>query len=176
MEKTCSKCNLLLSLESFGKHKKGKLGRNSECKSCQSKREKIYKDTHKLETQEYNSQYNILNKEKKWKQCAEISKRKYSTDPIYRFKSNVRTHINVRLKNFLQKKKGKTLDYIGCDWPTYINHLESQFTPKMNWKNYGKYWEVDHILPLSKGGSFHYTNTQPLTVKENRKKFNKIIT
>ena len=40
----------------------------------------------------------------------------------------------------------------------------------MNWDNYGSYWEIDHIKPLSKGGSFHYTNTQPLTVKENRRK------
>ncbi len=34
--------------------------------------------------------------------------------------------------------------------------------------------EIDHIHPLSKEGSFHYTNTQPLTVKDNRIKSNKI--
>ena len=75
----------------------------------------------------------------------------------------MRSHINVRLKNYLKNKKGKTLDYIGCNWETYIDHLESQFTDKMNWENYGDVWEVDHILPISKGGTFHYTNTQPLT-------------
>lgn len=26
-------------------------------------------------------------------------------------------------------------------------HLESQFTPEMNWNNYGEYWEIDHIIP-----------------------------
>ena len=43
----------------------------------------------------------------------------------------------------------------------------------MNWDNYGEYWEIDHIYPLSKGGSFHYINTQPLTVLENQIKSNK---
>ena len=45
----------------------------------------------------------------------------------------------------------------------------------MNWDNYGSYWEVDHIIPLSKGGSFHYSNTQPLTIRENREKSDRII-
>ena len=44
----------------------------------------------------------------------------------------------------------------------------------MNWDNYGKMWEIDHIFPLSRGGSFHYTNTQPLTILENRTKSNNI--
>ena len=44
----------------------------------------------------------------------------------------------------------------------------------MNWNNYGTYWEIDHIYPISKGGSFHYINTQPLTVLENQVKSNKI--
>ena len=63
---------------------------------------------------------------------------------------------------------------MGCNYETYKQHLESLFTDEMNWGNYGDYWEIDHILPLSKGGSFHYTNTQPLTVLENRKKGNKL--
>jgi 5-methylcytosine-specific restriction endonuclease McrA len=46
----------------------------------------------------------------------------------------------------------------------------------MNWDNYGVDWEVDHIHPLSKGGSFHYTNTQPLTIEENRSKGDKLLT
>jgi hypothetical protein len=32
----------------------------------------------------------------------------------------------------------------------------------MNCENYGEVWEVDHIIPLSKEGSFNYKNTQPL--------------
>jgi 5-methylcytosine-specific restriction endonuclease McrA len=53
-----------------------------------------------------------------------------------------------------------------------LSYLESQFTTDINWENYGIYWEIDHIKPLSKGGSFHYTNTQPLTISENLSKSN----
>ena len=44
----------------------------------------------------------------------------------------------------------------------------------MNWENWGIYWEIDHIIPLNKGGTFHFSNTQPLTITNNRKKSNKI--
>lgn len=175
MEKDCTKCGVSKSLDKFRKHKNGKFGRNSECKECQAIREKKYKDSHKKQISEYNIKWNEANREYTREYAKSYSKQRYQTDPIYRFKSNMRTHLNVRLKNYLKNKKGKTLDYIGCDWKTYINHLESQFTSKMTWDNYGKYWEVDHILPLSKGGSFHYTNCQPLTITENRSKYNKIL-
>lgn len=36
-------------------------------------------------------------------------------------------------------------------------------------------YEVDHIIPLSKGGKHHENNLQYLTIAENRKKGNKII-
>lgn len=36
-------------------------------------------------------------------------------------------------------------------------------------------YEVDHIIPLSKGGKHHENNLQYLTISENRRKGNKII-
>jgi hypothetical protein len=62
-------------------------------------------------------------------------------------------------------------------------YLESKFTPEMSWDNYGTYWSIDHIYPLSKFNleckeeqlkAVHYTNLQPLPVIENIKKSNKI--
>lgn len=35
--------------------------------------------------------------------------------------------------------------------------------------------EVDHIIPLSKGGLHHEDNLQYLTIRENRRKYNKIL-
>ena len=60
------------------------------------------------------------------------------------------------------KNQSHSIEYLGCSWDVFYKHIEKQFLPEMNWENYGKIWEVDHIKPLSKGGSFHYTNTQPL--------------
>jgi 5-methylcytosine-specific restriction endonuclease McrA len=177
MEKICTKCKINKSLDMFNKHKHGKLGITSECKICQAQREKKYKDSRKEKTKLYNSSYNSLNEESIKEYAKIYSKNRYNTDILYRFKSNMRSHINVRLKNFLKNKKGKTLDYLGCSWDFFINYLESQFTPEMNWGNYGSkgYWEIDHIVPLSKGGSFHYTNCRPLSIIENRKKGNKLL-
>ena len=49
----------------------------------------------------------------------------------------------------------------------------------MTWDNYGTYWEVDHIKPLSLCDAFEeawqLSNLQPLTCSENRSKGNKYV-
>lgn len=84
----------------------------------------------------------------------------------------LRNDINRRLKS---KNKSKKIELLGCSIEEWVVHLEQQFDTHMSWDNYGKggYWEVDHIVPLSKGGSYHYTNTRPLNTKENQKKGNR---
>jgi len=47
-------------------------------------------------------------------------------------------------------------------------------TIKTIYANCPEGYEVDHIIPLSKGGKHHESNLQYLTVSENRKKSNKI--
>lgn len=54
----------------------------------------------------------------------------------------------------------------------------------MTWDNYGKYWEIDHKIPIQWGNPtieqvarrLHYTNTQPLSKKENLEKGNRYVT
>lgn len=74
---------------------------------------------------------------------------------------------------------------LGCDRKTFIAHIESQFTDYMNWDNYTKYWEYDHILPLMEivDGKYisqdeikrrmHYKNIRPLPIAENQAKGNR---
>lgn len=81
----------------------------------------------------------------------------------------------------------------GYHWEKLVNytlndlkrHLESKFTIWMNWDNYGSYWQIDHIKPVS---SFSYktfndsdfkkcwslSNLQPLEKEINFLKHNKI--
>ena len=81
-------------------------------------------------------------------------------------------------------EKHSSFRYCGADIETVMKHIESQFKGGMEWKNRGKYWSIDHIIPLSSGNLSdekdvlrlcHYTNLQPLTVEENSRKFNKIL-
>ena len=92
-------------------------------------------------------------------------------NPDYILKDNVSHYIRRVLDG---GKSGSYKKYLGCDIEDYKQYLEQKFTDKMNWDNYGAYWEIDHIIPTSKGGSFHYSNTQPLSVTENRSKSDKI--
>ena len=98
-------------------------------------------------------------------------KNKRETDINFKLLHNIRVRINKAVK-FVIKESSAT-EYLGCEIDFYRNYIEDLFTKEMSWDNYGE-WEIDHILPVSKGGSFHYTNTQPLWLKDNREKSNKI--
>ena len=158
--KTCTSCNQTLLLENFNKQKGGRFGKSSECKSCLKERNKDWRE----------------NKNgKKWEN--QWMKNKKKTDPLFKLKYITRLRVNEVLKRDNITKKHSGLKYLGCDLKTYKDHLESKFTLEMNWGNHGVYWEVDHIKPLDLIQNekdcfkyFHYLNTQPLTISENRKK------
>ena len=68
------------------------------------------------------------------------------------------------------------IKHIGCTKEEFKAHIESQFVEGMSWDNWTvDGWHLDHIIPLSKGGTNHYTNLQPLWAKDNLSKSNKII-
>lgn len=95
-------------------------------------------------------------------------------DLEFRIIQNLRTRIWNAVNDYQYKKKDKTIEELGCSIQDFFVYLGQQFTTDMNWDNYGVYWEIDHTIPLSKGGSFHYTNTKPMTISANRSKGNRI--
>ena len=53
----------------------------------------------------------------------------------------------------------------------FKNHMESQFEfGKYGWFNWVTVWEIDHIVPLCKGGEHSVSNLQILTKHDNRSK------
>jgi hypothetical protein len=82
-----------------------------------------------------------------------------------------------------KESKVKIIEYLCCDISTYRKYLEDQFVDGMTWENYGKVWDIDHIVPIKYQNPtveeimkrLHYTNTQPLWKKINNSKGNRFI-
>lgn len=96
---------------------------------------------------------------------------------------NIKGRIYNSIKSYKGRKKALTIDLLGMNILEYKKYLSDRFTSKMNWDNYGTYWEIDHIIPVSlfnlndenqQRQAFHYTNTQPLTIEKNRAKRNRV--
>ncbi len=119
---------------------------------------------------EKNKEYLPIKKEK--------IKMKRKTDKNFQISEILRSKINKVLKN----KKTSYQKYIGCDVTFLKLWLEFRFDEFMNWDNLGTYWQIDHILPISRFDfsneknkyiCFNWTNLQPLHKVENRIKTNK---
>lgn len=166
----CNKCNQEKDIKDFYKsnHPSHVQGYITPCKEClkNQQKNKYTGEYHKNRLQNLTSEQ----KQQRTQQLTENA-RKRRKDPKTRLKEALRTRIYNSMRN---NKTQTTLEYLGCSIDQYKKHLESQFTSEMTWDNWGTYWEIDHIIPLSKGGTFHFSNTQPLSITENRKKSNKI--
>lgn len=148
---------------------------------------------------EKRKQYWNDNKVKLNQKQYERKKKRLLTDPLFKFKSNIRSLI---FNSFYRKgfvKKSKSFEILGCSFEEFCTHIESLWSHPnnldengnvwMNWNNRGLYngtpnygWDIDHIIPVSVGMTEedviklnHYTNLQPMCSYYNRDvKINKV--
>lgn len=156
------------------------------CKSCHKIKRDLYYINNKSSKIQYASDYRKSNLDKVKNTVNNYYKARRKTDVLFNLKESLRGRIYHGLKSYLKEGKStNSTQLLGCDMKTWKSHLESLFTPEMNWDNYGKnkYWEIDHIMPVdsfdltqeeNQKSCFHYTNTQPLTILQNQQKSNKI--
>ena len=123
---------------------------------------------------------NILKiKNKKWKKEKDYYKKRRKNNLSYKLITNLRSRNS---KIFRGKIKNlSTKESLECTPEFLQQHLIRQFNSKMTVENYGKYWHIDHIIPISSGKTVeeihklnHYTNLQPLEKIENIRKGAKI--
>jgi len=104
-------------------------------------------------------------------------RKRRKTDPVFKLRMNLRSRLRAGLK--AGGRSPRLLRLIGCTWEDLLKHIESQFTDKMSWDNYGSYWHLDHIIPLAAfdlnnaehlNACCHWTNLQPLEKSENLRK------
>ena len=182
----CRKCKQDKAIEDFPKHKTSRLGVEKQCKKCKSKNgcrwQLENKDKRRTIYQKYNdSEYGKLKREEYYTNNKErIIKRvrKYTNDRpwIKAWRSTLRN----TLTRMRQNKETSSVELLGYSLTELRIHLESKFTDKMNWNNYGTEWVVDHIKPVSKFNKdtdikivCALENLQPLNKLENLRKYNK---
>jgi hypothetical protein len=203
--KKCSKCKEILSIDNFYTRNDTACGYASQCKRCEALRKakpletlkvkgtRLNTETHKwcpscqslLVKSCFNKnliQPSGLTTECKKCRCKREIKRR-NEDKEYKLRTNVSRAIRKMLSG--KQKSGSCMTYLPFTLKQLKEHLESQFDEKMNWDNYGSYWDIDHIYPQSllqydsmQHENFFKTwkleNLQPLSKIENIKKSNKI--
>lgn len=195
--KKCNKCGSVTN--SFSKCAANRDGLQNKCTKCDKQYKKEHRDDPILKNKNsiYNKQYYEDNKEqelarqKLWREDNPEYPGKYKAerrknDPIFRLTDNIRNRFRQWLNGF--KKDKRTFEYINCTKEELFAHLESLFydNPEtgepMTWENYGL-WEIDHKYPLSRFDPTSETdmylawrkeNLQPLWVKDNRSKGNRL--
>lgn len=126
-------------------------------------------------------------KQKIWIKNNITKVRLYGLKSYYKNKKNPKFILNIMIKRNMHKRlklQYKETNYIPklkYDINILKNHLEKQFTSEMNWENYGTYWDIDHVIPLSwfktqeqiinKGWAIN--NLQPLESSLNASKKNR---
>jgi len=85
-----------------------------------------------------------------------------------------------RVRSEIGSGKGYS-DFLGCSIEFLQKWFEFNFDIDNDyyWDNFGKYWEIDHVIPCyhfdmenidDVRKCFHWTNTKPLSVSKNRSK------
>jgi hypothetical protein len=213
-EKTCKTCNETKDINEFHKQSSSADGYRNKCKTCRhaesidnkdkkteynklyysSKKTEIlqnnknYRDTNKDSIKEQKKKYREINADHikmKMKEYLPIRKKKIKdrrkTDMTFRISEVYRSKFNRAIK----RSNEKSTKFLGCTKEHLLKWLESQFDNNITWDNYGKFWHIDHIIPISffdlkkeneQKICFNWKNLQPLEGKENLSKSNKILT
>jgi len=162
--KICNKCKIPQENNYFSNNKNSPDGKEPRCKLCT----KQYKNSIKEQQKLYFKKYNIINRKRKtiYSNIYKSNKRKNNIQ--FRISDNLRSRFFKAINSNSKSKSIITL--LGCSVIEFKLYLEQQFINKMDWNNYGKIWEIDHIKPCSKFDltkleeqqkCFHYTNLMP---------------
>lgn len=181
----CKKCNLEKDSKACKNCKKlYDQKRFQEKREEIIKRQKIYDASHKENIEQYQASWYQKNKLAVLAKHRIYKKEKYASNIIFKLHVNCSSSIYQAMKS--AKNGSSILKFLPYTMEELKIHIENQFDNKMNWNNYGSYWQIDHIypqslLPYSSMTDENFvkcwslSNLRSLEASANRKKFNKII-
>lgn len=164
----CNICKVNQPLLNFHKSKRSKGGYFITCKTCQN-----------IKRTNRNKQPDTYIKEKEYRKknihkTRNRQKFRYNFDVSFRLRQVIRSRFKQAI--LISYKQTSVIDLLGCTIDFARQWLEYQFTDKMSWNNYGKYWHIDHVKPCcafdlkhieEQKACFNWKNIRPLSAKEN---------
>lgn len=197
--KICKICKVEKELTEFNPASKykDKIYYRGECKKCNLEKQSsdqsaqikyrnsehgaaiksAYKKTDKYKA--YQKEYDKVREQTPARKLSKYTyiKNRLKEDPFYRLRLNVRNRLRGAMKVKNWHKDNHFSQYIGCKLDELKLHIQNQFSPEMNWENYAKVWEVDHIKALGFAKNeeeiyalCHYANLKPILIQDHKDK------
>lgn len=143
--KKCKKCGIEKTLNDFRP-------KRAMCKDCEREYGRNYNKEHKDKRRAWHennyarhSELNANNYQKHKNEINDTLKFRYHNDTCYQIHKRSQASLQYIIRRIREGtyEKGTRYDTFAC-W------FEYNFTEEMNWDNYGKYWDIDHVVPVSK--------------------------
>lgn len=160
--KSCSTCKQIKPLECFGKDKRASTGFKSQCKECEKKYRAVSEknrdpEKKRVHAKQYRETHKDIEKARlqKWKiENPEKYKAYHTRTKLKNRCTTVDFDEDITLEK-LYNRAGGICSLCGgrCDYDDYI-FKDTTFIAG------NKYPSIDHITPLSKGGSHMWNNVQ----------------
>ncbi len=140
----------------------------------------VYRATRRTHLRNLHKQWRKNNPERNLLHRLKYDRKRAAHDINFRLRLRLRNRVYQAMRGL--DRASSTVKLLGCSLEDFKLYIESKFEIGMNWDNYGSYWHLDHIIPcalfdLSKPDHqkrcFHFSNLQPLTALDNRKKMTK---
>lgn len=154
----CTKCNTDKSLEQFNKDKRKLNGRESHCKECKKAQLYKWRESNKEHFLEYaRSVYASLTDEQRTNKIAVQNKYRAS-------------RLALSMPSWTKNRKQQMVSNgIFCISPRDVRSLNNKDKCSACGETEGKF-EIDHVVPISKGGRHSIGNLQVLCFNCNRLK------
>lgn len=149
--KVCTKCNIEKPFSEFYKQSRNKNGLQPKCKSCDSKKRMEWHKKHRDESILRNNQYYLQNRDAILERQKKYRDENPELSPIYDRSRKARIvgaeghHNQSEIKNIFSMQRGLCAN---CSTKLFISGKQK--------------FHVDHISPLSRGGSNWPSNLQCL--------------
>ena len=112
------------------------------------------------------------------------TKERRSEDETFRAAESIRSMVSRVIRLTGARKSTTSEKLVGYSRSELVEHLQRQFVGDMNWSNWGRVWEIDHVTPVSVMIGNGITdpklinalpNLKPIYKSENRSKGNKEV-